>query len=195
MPALDKVTAMDRIFAQIADYSKTMGGLHNGSLSLVRRDIDRFLEKTDDLSEQMRWQGWTVLGFTALSASLAIAGECVPKSGPAGSNGPTPDPSRLGANDGIFDPISKAMKAITDKLSDHEFLRTTAKTASQGCTGLSQVSEIWYKGSNSKIEAARTLLQSVNIQEGQSFKSGIRNGVDQAQQAGLRLLESKSKGG
>ncbi|MGC1878428.1 MAG: hypothetical protein WA347_09000 [Rhabdochlamydiaceae bacterium] len=188
--------ALDRVFAEVADYSRTMGGLHHNFLDLVKRDVDRFLEKSKNLSDQMFWQGCAILGLSTISASLAIAGELVPKSGPAAANTPTLD-RRLNTNDGITDGFSNAMKAISQKLSDNDFLRTTCKTASHffGEGGLSRVVQTGFQSTTTKIEAAKSLLMSCNISDGQGKKSMFDQQVNQAHQAALRLLESKSKGG
>lgn len=185
---------LDKIFAQVAGYTKSMANLHNDFLILVKRDIDRFLEKTNDLTNQMNWQGWTTIGLTSLSASLAIAGALIPKSSSAAPNTPNLNP-RLGANDGITDGFSSAMKAITQKLSDHDFLRTTCKTTSKFFNGVGSAADVWYRSSNTATETKRSLLERINIQDGQSKKSIFDQQVQQAQTAALRLLEAKSKGG
>lgn len=177
---------LSKIFGQVAEFTHTMAGLHNDFLSIVQRDINRFLEKTNDLQSQMNWQGYTVLGLTSLSASLAIGGALIPKAAPA-ANTPAVDP-RLNTNAGIA-------SAITQKLSDHKFLRTTCKTASKFFNGVVPVADAWYRGTTTELESKKTLLQTVNVQDGQSKKSMFDQQAQQAQQAALRLLESKAKGG
>jgi ankyrin repeat protein len=187
--------ALNKIFGEIAEYTKTMGSLHNDFLHIVRRDIDRFLEKTRDLNNQQNLQGWTILGLTSLSASLAIAGALIPpKATPAAaSNAPT-DP-RLSTNAGINDGFSKTMKAIGDKLADNDFLSTTCKTTSKFFDGVTPAAKIWFDSKTTDIESKRTLLERVNIPNAQGNKSTLDQNVSQAQQAALRILESKTKGG
>lgn len=187
--------ALNRIFGEIAEFSKTMGSLHNDFLLMLRRDIDHFLEKTKDLNNQMNWQGWTTLGLTSFSASLAIAGALIPpKASPAAASNAPADP-RLSTNAGINDGFSKTMKAIGDKLADNDFLRTTCKTTSKFFGGLTNVSDPWFKSTTTDIESKRTLLERVNIPNAQGGKTTVDENVSKAQQAALRLLESKSKGG
>lgn len=186
--------ALDRIFAEVADFTKVMGSLHNDFLVLVRRDIDRFLEMTKDLNHQMHWQGWATLGLTSLSASLAVAGALIPKTGPAGSNAPTFN-SRLGANDGISDGFSTMLKSIGQKLSDNDFLRTTCKTSSKFFNGVSPAADIWFRSTTTDIESKRQLIDRVNLQDGQAKKSMFDQQAQLAQTAVQRILESRSKGG
>jgi len=187
--------ALNRIFGEIAEYTKTMGSLHNDFLHILRRDIDHFLEKTRDFNNQMNWQGWTTLGLTSFSASLAIAGALIPpKASPTAPSNAPADP-RLSTNAGINDGFSKTMKAIGDKLADNDFLRTTCKTTSKFFGGLTNVSDPWFRSKTTDIESKRTLLQQVNLQDGQSKKSTFDQNASQAQQAALRILESKTKGG
>jgi hypothetical protein len=188
--------ALNRIFGEIAEFSKTMGSLHTDFLNLVQRDIERFLEKTKDLNNQMFWQGWTTIGLTSLSGSFAIAGAIITKASPTGdTNAASSLNSRLGANDGIANGFSNAMKAITQKLSDNDFLRSTCKTTSKFFNGVSPAADAWYRSTTTEIESKRSLLERVNLQDGQTKKSMFDQQVQQAQQAALRLLESKSKGG
>jgi hypothetical protein len=149
---------------------------------------------TKNLSNQMYWQGWTTVGLSSLSASLAIAGAIIPKSGPASSASSSLN-SRLGANDGIGDGFSNVMKTITQKLSDNDFLRTTCKTTSKFFNGVTPAADVWYRSTTTEIESKRSLIQTVNLQDGQAKKSTFDQQVQQAQQAAQRLLESKSKGG
>lgn len=185
--------ALNRIFGEIAEFSKTMGKLHNDFLNIVVLDINRFLETTKNLTNQMYWQGWATVGLTSLSASLAIAGALIPKAGPAGNTNSQAN-SRLGANDGITDWFSNSLKTISQKLSDNDFLRTTCKTASKTFNGVVPASEVWFRGKTTDIEGKRTLIQQL-MQDGQTKKSMCDTQVQQAQQAALRVLESKSKGG
>jgi hypothetical protein len=181
--------ALNRVFAEIATFTTTMADLHHDFLSLVQRDIERFLDQTKSLTHQMHWHGWTTLGLTSLSASLAIAGALIPKGGPA--NTPAPD-SRLGANGGIPD----ALKAITDKLSDNDFLRTTCKTTSKFFNdGVTPAANVWHSSTTTDKQSKLTLLERINLQDGQSKKSDVDQKVQQAQQAALRLSEIKSRGG
>ncbi len=188
--------ALSRIFGEIAEYTKTMGKLHGDFLTLVSADIYHFQEMTNNLKNQMNWQGWTILGLTSLSASLAIAGAFIPKAGPAGSTASPPAAanSRLGAN-GIADGFSNAMKAIQEKLSNNDFLRTTCKTTSKFFDGVTPVAQVWSSGKTTEIETKRTLLERVNLQDGQAKKSTFEQAAQQAQQAATRLLDSKAKGG
>lgn len=181
--------ALNRIFAEVADFTHTMAGLHHDFLNLVQRDIDRFFEKTNDLTNQMHWQGRTTIVLSSLSASLAIAGALIPKSDPAG-NTPTVN-SRLAANGGIND----SLKEITKKLTDNDFLRTTCKTTSKFFNGVTPAADAWYRGITTEIESKKALLERVNLQDGQGKKSSLDQQVQQAQQAITRLLDSKAKGG
>lgn len=185
--------ALNKIFAEVTDFTKTMGTLHRDFLTLVQRDINHFLEITQDLTNQMNWQGWTTIALTSLNASCSIAGACFPKAADnAAAQAVNP---RLGAHDGITDGFSNIMKTITQKLSDNNFLRTTCKTASKTFDGLGNASSIWFRSSETKLEGNKALIQSVNLQDGQAKKSQMDQQVQMAQQAVSRLLDSKSKGG
>jgi hypothetical protein len=185
--------ALNKVFAEIADFTKTMGSLHSDFLIIVRRDIERFQEMTKDLVGELNWQGWSTLCLTSLSASFAIAGALIPKGGAANGNAPTLDP-RLAAHDGPSNAFSNALKAITQKLGDNDFLRTTCKTTSKFFGGVSQPVEVWFRGTTTDIESRRGLIERVNIQDGQAKKSQFDQNVQTAQQAASRLLDSKSKG-
>jgi hypothetical protein len=186
--------ALNRIFTEIAEFSKTMGTLHTDFLNLVVADIHRFLEMTKNLNNQMVWQGWATVGLSSLSASLAILGTVIPKAGPAGSTNSTGLNSRLGANDGITDWFSNSMKTILQKLADNDFLRTTCKTTAKFFNGVAPASDVWFRSTTTDIESKRSLIQTVNLQDGQTKKSTFEAQVQQVQQATSRLLDSKSKG-
>ncbi len=183
---------MHRIFAEVADFTKTMGQLHGDFLNMVRRDIDRFLEMTNDLTKQMNWQGWTTVALTSISGTLAVAGNFFPKSG---ANAATPPVSpRGGAHDGITDGFSNMLKTITQKLSDNDFLRSTCKTVSKAFGSFENVANVWFRGSQTKLESDRSLMERVNLQDGQAKKSTMDQQVQLAQQAISRLIDAKSKG-
>lgn len=183
--------ALDKIFAEVASFTKTMGTLHNDFLVLVQRDIDRYLEQTKDLSQQMNWQGWTVLTLAVSSGVLGIAGAAMPKAGPDAA----PANFRLAANDGITDPISDAIKAIGAKLSDTELLKAACQSTSQFFTSLGPVANSWFDSMKTEIESKRSLLDRINIQDGQSKKSMFDSQAQAAQTAVQRILESRAKGG
>jgi hypothetical protein len=183
---------MNRIFAEVADFTKTMGKLHGDFLSIVQRDMARFVELTNDYTKQMNWQGWTTIALTGIGASLAVAGTFFPKNA---ANAATPPASpRLGAHNGITDGFSNMMKTITQKLSDNDFLRTTCKTSAKAFNGVNDAANSWFKSTQTKLESARSLIQSVNLQDGQAKKSTMDQQVQLAQQAISRLIDAKSKG-
>lgn len=187
--------SLDRIFSEIAQFSKTMGSLHGDFLGIVRRDIGRFLEETDSLQNQMQWQGWTTVALTSIGASLAIAGALIPKTVPnAASATPSVD-VRLSANAGLSDSVTDTLSWLGSRLGDNDFLRSTCKTSSKFFNGLGTASEVWYRGTTTQIEAKRSLLERVNLQEGQKAKSEADQAVQQAQSAISRILDSKARGG
>ncbi len=187
--------ALDRIFAEISSFSKTMGALHTDFISLLKSFIDQFLKMTKDFTDQQRWKGWSIIGFSGISATCAVIGAALPKTGtPAGSNPAAQNP-RLGANDGISDGISKAMKSVTDKFSDTEFLSSMCKTASEFSHSIGQsAASIWFDGTIGDIEAKRKLVQDVNLPDIQSNKSLHNQKVSQAHEVALSLIHAKSKG-
>src|SRR3990172_2222345 len=103
------MTAIEKVFSTITEFTKTMGSLHGDFLSIVRRDIDRFKEMTESLNSQMQWQGWATIALSSVSASLAVAGALIPKAGAA----PALDP-RLSVADGISDPLSSILKTLSN---------------------------------------------------------------------------------
>jgi hypothetical protein len=185
------MATLDKIFAEISSFSKTMGSLHSDFLTLVRTDIERFIEKTKSLQNQYHWQGWSVIALSAAGASLAIAGSLIPKGANAASAATSADP-RLGANDGITDAASKAMKWIAGCLKDNEFLRSTCKTASKFFNGVTPAANIWYQGKITECESKRELLR-LCFQEEQQEKTGFSQEAKRAQEAALSILQSKAK--
>jgi hypothetical protein len=182
--------ALDTIFATISDFSKTMGILHNDFLGLVRRDIGRFIELTDDLYGQMQWQAWSVVGISAVGASLAVVGSLIPKGAdPAAAlNNP-----RLGANDGIGDTVSNTLKWIGEQLKNNDFLKTTCKSAAKFFNGIAPAADTWFRSQTTKLEANRELMR-VCFQEGQQEKNSFSQETRKAQDTALNILQSKSKG-
>jgi hypothetical protein len=180
--------AIDAVFSTITDFSKTMGGLHGDFLGLVRRDIERFLEKTNNIYDQMQWQAWTTVGLTTLSASMAIAGTLIPK----GTSPSTPLDQRLGANNGIGDTVSNTLKWISEKLGDNDFLRTTCKTTSKFFSSVGPAADALYGGARTKLEASKQLLQTC-YQEGQQQKGLFGSETRKAQDAMLSIIQSKSR--
>lgn len=184
---------MDRIFEAITDYSKTMGGLHGDFMKIVKRDIERFMEKTDNLQNQMYWQAGTVFAVGALGASLAVVGSLIPKGADPASS--TLDGSRLGANNGAGDAISDALKSIGEKLKDNEFLRQTCKTGAKLFNGVGEnVVSTYHRSKTTKLEADRELIQ-ICMREGQQEKSVFDQEIRRAQDSALQILQSKAKSG
>jgi hypothetical protein len=186
------MSGLERIFAEITDFSKMMGSIHNDFLIDLHRDIERLEEKTKNLSEQMKWQGWTVMGISAFSGSLAIVGSLIPK---ASSATPVLSNPRLGAHDGISNGVSKILKSIGSKLGDNEFLRSTCITSSKFFgEGLSSFVQGGYQskitGMQSKIELLKTVCIQ-NDQQGTNFSTQQRNQIEQTV---LSILQSKAKG-
>lgn len=181
--------SFNRICAEVAGFTHTMAGLQSTILTLVRCDIGLFLKKTNELTNQMNWQGWTTIGLTSLGVSLAIAGALIPKSAPAG-NAPTVD-SRLGANAGANDSVKDIMK----KLTDNDFLRTTCKTTSKFFNGVAPAADVLFRGTTTEIESKKKIYESINIPREQSTESSLQQQIQSAQQAVTRLLDSKAKGG
>jgi hypothetical protein len=184
-------TSLERIFSEVAQFSKTMGGLHNDYLQIVRRDINRFLEETNNLTNQRQWQGWTIFGLTAFSASFAIAAAWIPKTSSNATSAATTLDPRTNANDGLGD----FLKGLGEKFKDNDFLRSNCKIASKFFEGIKPVSDAWNNSEITETEAKRSLLESANIRDGQSKKEILGQQVEKAQTAALRILESKSKGG
>lgn len=176
--------AIERIFSEVAQFTKTMGSFHNDFLNIVKRDIDRFLEKSQDLASQMNWQGWTTIGLTSLSAGLAVAGTLIPTGG-----APTTTDIRSEANG------TNLLSGILEKLKDNDFLRSTCKTASKFFNGVSPAADVWFRSSTTELESARGLLERVDISDGQTKKGIFDQNAQLANSALSRLLESKAKGG
>lgn len=181
---------IDKIFSAISDYSRMMGELHIDHLILVRRGIELFEETSGNISSQMQWQCWGVVSLSALSATLAVAGSLIPK-GPDSAALPLNNP-RLGANDGIGDGISNALKFIDEKLKDSEFLRSSCKTASKFFGDLSEPAQIWSKSQTTQLESKKELIQTY-FREGQGEKSGLNQEMKKAQESALSILQSKSR--
>ena len=183
---------MNRIFAEVADFTKTMGKLHGDFLSIVQRDIARFEELTNDYTNQLNWQGRLTIALTLFNGTFMVAGNFFPKN--TGNAATTAVSPRLGAHDGITDGFSNLLKTITQKLSNNDFLRSACKSASKICDGLGDASKVWFNSTQTKLESARSLIQSVNLQDGQAKKSTMDQQVQLAQQAISRLIDAKSKG-
>lgn len=187
--------ALDRIFSEITQFSKAMGGLHNSFLDIVRRDVNRFLEQTNHLVHQMHWQAWTTIGLTTLNTSLSIAGALIPKT-------MTSDPQasanslnlRLNARN-FSDKTQETLKWLGEKLSNNDFLRSTCKTSAKFINGVTPACDLWFRSAITETESKRALLERVNVQDGQAKKTIFDQQIQQAQSAVLRILESKSKGG
>jgi predicted secreted protein len=184
------MTPIDTIIANIAAYTKTCSALHGDFLQHVRRDIERFKEMTQSLHDQKQWQGWTTIGLSAFNGSLAIAGACIPKTGVDA----TANQTRLNANDGPSDAFSNAIKAITDKLKDNEFLRTTCKTSAKFIHNITPAVDSFYGAKQTDMEAKRQLFQ-LGFQEAGQEKTRCDQASRQAQETALSILQSKAKGG
>ena len=183
--------SFSRICGEVAAFTHTMAGLQNNILTLLRCDIDRFFEKTNDLTNQMNWQARTAIGLTSIAASLAITGAIIPKSAPATGNNATTVDSRLGANAGINDTVKDIMK----KLTDNDFLRSTCKTTSKFFNGVTPAADVWFRGTTTEIEAKKKIYESINIPREQSTESSLQQQIQLAHQAITRLLDSRTKGG
>jgi hypothetical protein len=188
IPERNTRPGIERVFEEVADFTRSMGALQGSFLTQVKLDIDRFLEQTKSLQGQMQWQGWTTLGLSAFAGSLAIAGALIPK---ASSVAEQPANMRMNANAGMSDPLTDILK----KLGNQEFLRSTCKTTSKFFNGLTNVSDVWYRGKTTEIESKRTLTERVSLQESQGMRGQTDSNVQTAQTAVLRILDSKSKGG
>lgn len=186
------VPAMDRIFEAITDYSKTMGGLHGDFMSIVKRDIERFMEMTNDLQSQMQWQAGAVFAVSTLGASLAVVGALIPKGADAASTALSD--SRLSANDGIGDSISNALKSIGEKLKDSEFLRSTCKTSAKFFNGIGQPVNLLFQSKITQLEA-KTKLIEVCFREGQQEKSVFDQEIRRTQDAAQSIMQAKAKSG
>lgn len=184
--------SLERIFSAMTDYAKVMGGLHNDFLGIVRRDIERFMELTDGVYNQMQWQAWTAVGLSAVGASLAVVGALIPKGGANPSTALT-NP-RLGSNDGISDGFSSTLKWIGDQLKDNDFLRSTSKTASKFFHGVAPAADTWFRSQTTTLEANRELMR-VCFQDANQDKRVFSQEVNQVQQTALSILQAKSKGG
>ena len=181
--------ALSKISAEVSDFTKTMGSLHHDVGILLQRNIARFLEVTNDLSKQMNWQGWATIGMTSFNAAFSIAGTFFPKVA-GNTNTPAANP-RLGAHDGITDGFSNAMKAITQKLSDNDFLRSSCKTAAKGLTGFQGASDVWFRAAQTKLESERTQYQSIQMQDNQQTKGSLTTTMDMVQNAWSRIIQAK----
>lgn len=179
------MTAIEKVFSTITEFTKTMGNLHGDFLKVVRRDIDRFKEMTDSLNSQMQWQGWTTIALNSVSASLAVAGTLIPKAGAA----PILD-TRLSVNEGIADPLTSILKT----LSDSEFLRSTSKTGAKFFGGIAPAADSWHRSKTTKIEADREITR-MSFQEAQGEKSRFDQAATRAQEAVQSILNQKARGG
>jgi hypothetical protein len=160
--------ALDGVFSVICQYTKTMGGLHGDFLSLVHRDIARFLEETTNVHNQMQWQGRFTLVLTSFNVALTIAGGLIPKV-------PT--------------------TAHISEQNASKFLRNACKAAAQGCSGFNNFSNTYFQGNITELQAKCSLFKEVNVNNGQSSKAAMDQNVAQAQRAVQSILDSKAKGG
>ncbi len=185
--------SLDRIFSAMTDYAKAMGGLHNDFLGIVRRDIERFMEMTGSIHNQMQWQAWSVVGLSAVGASLAVVGSLIPKGGANPTSTALSNP-RLGANDGINDAFSNTMKWLGDQLRNNDLLRSTSKSAGKFFNGVAPAANVWYQGQTTSLQAKQELMR-VCFQDANQDKRGFSQEVNQVQQTALSILQAKSKGG
>lgn len=186
---------IDRVFEEVADFTRSMGALQGSFLTQVKRDVERFLEQTKSLQNQMQWQGYATLGLTAIGASLSIAGALIPKAATPNAPAAPQLDVRMNANAGMSDPLSDAAKWLGDRLHDNDFLRSTCKTSAKAFTGFNNVSDVWFRSSSTDLEARRNLIERVSLQEAQGMRGQADSNVQTAQTAVLRILDSKSKGG
>jgi hypothetical protein len=186
---------LNKIFDQIAEYSKTMGKLHTDFLRFVLADTDRFIKLTENLSNQMNWQGRTIIGLTVLSTGLGIAGKLIPPATPGANPNSSPLDPRLGANDGITDWFSTTVKAIQQKLSDNNFLRTTCKTTAKFSSEIQPAARIWFESAQTTIQTKCDLIKTINLKNDQDEKSMADQEVQRALEAARRMLDCKSRGG
>jgi hypothetical protein len=178
MPAIDKIIEV------ISDYTKTTGQLQKDYLHIVKADIARFLGLTDGMCNQMKWQGWSVVGLTTLGATFAVVGAAIPKADAAAS---VANP-RLNANAGLSD----VFKTIGDKLKDNDFLKSACQTASQAFNGVSSVPNVWY-GSKTTGLQAKADLAKMGFQNAQQERSGFNQETNKAQEKALSILQAKAR--
>lgn len=180
------MATLEKVFAQIADFSRTMGILNGDYLKQLRTGIDDFLKKTEDLSAQMNWQGWTTVGLTTFSATFAIAGAMLPQ-----ATGTAPQLSPFDPNA----PFQSGLRIIGQKLQDHDFLRATCKTAAKTFHGVTPAADTWGRAKTAKTEADRTLLERVTLQNSKQGQDTCTSQMQQAQNLAQSILQSKAKGG
>lgn len=184
--------SLKKIFAEVAGFTKEMYNIRGNYILEVQTDIKKFLELTGDLSNQKMSQGNTTLVLTGLAGSLGIAGALFAKTTPAGT---APLDPRAATNAGFQDSIGQAFKWIGDQLQGNEFLSSSCKTVSQFLQSGTSVSDAWFMASQTKTQAAQTLVERVGISEGQAGKSYADQQVQSMQTAAQRVLDFISKGG
>ncbi len=160
---------IDRLFSEMADHSKSLAHLQKDYLSSLMNDLERFLKTTQDLSKQMKWQGWTVLALTSFGAAFAVAGSLLTES-------KLPLPPRF-----------------LDKIKSSEFLRQGCLTLSKLFQGLMTPIESFFRSYTTKTDSLKTIIERVGISENQGSKSHWTSQMQNTHQTMLRILESAGK--
>jgi hypothetical protein len=177
---------IDRITATTYDCQKIIAGQSRDYALNLRVDLEQYAERSKDLSGQKNWQGWMVLGCGLAGGLSAILGEVLP-------NNPTIAPvhPRVDARAGITDPISNAIKAISEKL-DNNFWKSAAKAASQAIpAGVSPAVNAWYESANIKLESIRQIIKDVKIQHDLTGINGGQSALQQIDQSVQRIFQSQ----
>lgn len=160
--------AIDRLFAALADHTKSLAHLQRDYLTSLLADLDRFLAATQDISKQMRWQGWTTLCLTSLSASFAVAGSLFSKS------------------------AEQLPARFLDKLKSSEFLRQTCRTAAKTFGGLSGPADSWFRSRTTVDEGRRSIVQ-VAMQEIQGGKGQLSSQSSTINQTMQSILQAEGQ--
>jgi len=180
---------INEIISIMRQFSDNMTGLRADFNTITEESIERFLEETTNVSNQMRHQGRLIFGMNCASAGFAMLGALLTPQTPSNR---TTNPSvnvRLNAQDGLKDLIH----SFANKLRDNEFLSSTCKTSSQFFSGLTPVVQSSSQAVITEGETKRSLLKEMQIQQGQAGKSYCDGQTQQINSLALNLLQTAAR--
>jgi hypothetical protein len=187
---------LDRIFEQMALFSKEVAGLQTNFLDIVCHDIQRYFDITEKQKDQMYWKGMVTFSLTLLSGTFAIVGALI-TSGitPNGTQNPSSLNVRMQAAANFNDAIAKQLKWLAQKLNDNDFLKETCKTAATTFQGLNGVNESWQGAKITEFEAKRSMLQAHVLASAQQTKTQLTSSLEKIDSAALSIISAKAKAG
>ena len=168
-----KKSALSQVFELLNKLSCIMQDNKRDFLDVVRHDLEKYREESDDLSRERNFQGWSVASLTLAGATLL------------GTSALVSEIAELGPN---------ALDFI-DSLGGAESVKKLCEASSQFSDGMKPAVNVFSESRITGKETNKQLLQ-LAFQRGQQAADQGSNTVEKLVSAALRLYETdaRSKG-